>query len=209
MKSRYIEEAEISKLRAVTSQEAFLPLLLSLETGLRVGDVVALRVSAVKPDGVHYTAQKTRKRGVAPISAELRKRLNKKGKWLFPSPYKKGAHITRQAVWHRIKTAGKRAGIDLDGLSPHTMRKVFAVELYREKGFKAVQEALQHNNSATTEIYSFADWNTGKNADLPLKRRDLQLIVKMVLEALSEAEENEQRPKAKKPTKRKATKNSI
>ena len=193
----------------MTSQEAFLPLLLSLETGLRVGDVVALRVSAVKPDGVHYTAQKTHKRGVAPISAELRKRLNKKGKWLFPSPYKQGAHITRQAVWHRIKTAGKRAGIDLDGLSPHTMRKVFAVELYREKGFKAVQEALQHNNSATTEIYSFADWNTGKNADLPLKRRDLQLIVKMVLEALSEAGENEQRPKAKKPTKRKETKKSI
>jgi hypothetical protein len=61
------------------------------------------------------------------------------------------------------------------------------VELYREKGFKAVKEALQHNNSATTEIYSFADWNTGKNADLPLKRRDLQLIVKMVLEALGEA----------------------
>lgn len=209
MKSRYIEEAEISELRAVTSQEAFLPLLLSLETGLRVGDVVALRVSAVKPDGVHYTAQKTRKRGVATISAELRKRLNKKGKWLFPSPYKQGAHITRQAVWHRIKTAGKRAGIDLEGLSPHTMRKVFAVELYREKGFKAVQEALQHNNSTTTEIYSFADWNTGKNADLPLKRRDLQLIVKMVLEALSEAEENEQRPKAKKPTKRKTAKMSI
>lgn len=209
MKSRYIEENEISQLRAVTEEAAFLPLWLSLETGLRVGDVVALRVSAVKPDGVHYTAQKTRKRGVAPISAELRKRLNKKGKWLFPSPYKQGAHITRQAVWHRIKTAGKRAGIDLDGLSPHTMRKVFAVELYREKGFKAVQEALQHNNSATTEIYSFADWNTGKNADLPLKRRDLQLIVKMVLEALSEAGENEQRPKAKKPTKRKVTKKSI
>lgn len=198
MKSRYIEETEISELCAVTSQEAFLPLLLSLETGLRVGDVVALRVSAVKPDGVHYTAQKTRKRGVAPISAELRKRLNKKGKWLFPSPYKHGAHITRQAVWHRIKTAGKKAGIDLAGLSPHTMRKVFAVELYREKGFQAVQKALQHSNSATTEIYSFADWNTGKNADLPLKRRDLQLIVKMVLEALSEPIESESRPKAKK-----------
>ena len=175
----------------MTSQEAFLPLLLSLETGLRVGDVVALRVSAVKPDGVHYTAQKTRKRGVAPISAELRKRLNKKGKWLFPSPYKHGAHITRQAVWYRIKTAGKKAGIDLDGLSPHTMRKVFAVELYREKGFQAVQKALQHSNSATTEIYSFSDWNTGKNADLPLKRRDL-------LEALSKPIESESRPKAKK-----------
>lgn len=198
MKSRYIEEWEITKLRAVTEEEAFLPLWLSLETGLRVGDVVALRVSAVKPDGIHYTAQKTRKRGIAPISAELRKKLKSRGKWLFPSPYKHGAHITRQAVWCRIKTAGKKAGVDLDGLSPHTMRKVFAVELYREKGFKAVQAALQHNNSATTEIYSFADWNTGENADLPLKRRDLQLVVKMVLEALGENYKLPQESKQKK-----------
>ena len=77
--------------------------------------------------------------------------------------------------------------MDPEGVSPHTLRKVFAVELYREKGFKAVQEALQHTNGATTEIYSFADWSTGKNAEEPLKRKDLQLIVKMVIEALGEA----------------------
>lgn len=189
MKSRYIEETDVKKLREASGEEAFLPLLLSLETGLRVGDVVALRVSDVKADGVHYVSQKTKKSGVAVISASLRKRLRKRGNWLFPSPYKNGKHLTRQAVWARIKTAGKRAGIDLEGLSPHTMRKVFAVELYRKKGFKAVQEALQHNYASTTEIYSFADWNTGENADLPLKRKDLQLIVKMVLEALGERNE--------------------
>lgn len=187
MQSRYIDNDEIKKLREVSREEAFLPLLVSLETGLRVGDVVSLKVSDVKADGIHYTAQKTKKSGVVKISSALKKRLKKRGKWLFPSPYKKGKHITRQAVWARIKTAGKKAGLDLDGLSPHAMRKVFAVELYRKKGFKAVQEALQHSFAGTTEIYTFADWNTGENADLPLKRRDLQLIVKMVLEALGEA----------------------
>lgn len=189
MKSRFIDESEIKKLRSVSREEAFLPLLLSLETGLRIGDVVALRVKDVKPDGVHYVAEKTKKSGVAQISQALRKRLPKRGKWLFPSPYKNGKHITRQAVWARVKVAGKRAGVDLEGLSPHAMRKAFAVELYRKKGFKAVQEALQHNYASTTEIYTFADWNTGENADLPLKRRDLQLIVKMVLEALGEKNE--------------------
>ncbi len=189
MKSRYIDESEIKRLRSVSNEAAFLPLLLSLETGLRIGDVVALRVKDVKPDGVHYVAEKTKKSGVAVISGTLRRRLPKKGKWLFPSPYKPEQHITRQAVWSRIKAAGKRAGVDLDGLSPHAMRKAFAVELYRKKGFKAVQEALQHNYASTTEIYTFADWNTGENADLPLKRRDLQLIVKMVLEAIGERTE--------------------
>lgn len=189
MKSRFIDETEIKKLRQASKEEAFLPLLLSLETGLRVGDVVSLRVADIKADGVHYIAEKTKKKGIATISAALRKRLPKKGKWLFPSPYKVGKHITRQAVWARIKRAGERAGVDLDGLSPHAMRKAFAVELYRKKGFKAVQEALQHNYASTTEIYTFSDWNTGENADLPLKRRDLQLIVKMVLEALGERSE--------------------
>lgn len=184
MRSRYLEKDELEKLKMAFKDEAFLPLAVSLQTGLRVGDIVSLKVADIKKDGIHYTAQKTGKPGVANISASIRKRLPKKGKWLFPSPYKKGKHITRQAVWARIKAAGKRCGVDLDGLSPHTMRKVFAVELYREKGFQAVQEALQHSFAATTEIYSFADWDTGKNADLPLTRRDLKLIVKMVLEAL-------------------------
>ena len=188
MKSKYIETEEVEKLREVMSDEAWIPLWVSLETGLRIGDVVKLRKANLQEDGLHYKAQKTGKNGVAKISGTLRRELSaRRGKWLFPSPYKANSHITRQCAWARIKTACKRAGIETEGVSPHSLRKVFAVELYREKGFKAVQSALQHANSATTEIYSFADWSTGNNANEPLRRRDLQLIVKMVLEALGEA----------------------
>ena len=187
MRSKYIETSELEKLRAMSAKEAWLPLWVSLETGLRIGDVVKLRKQNLQADGLHYKAQKTGKNGVAKISAELRRELAKKrGKWLFPSPYKAGKHITRQCAWARIKAACKRAGVEPDGVSPHSLRKVFAVELYREKGFKAVQEALQHNNSATTEIYSFADWSTGDNAELPLRRKDMELLVKMVIEALGD-----------------------
>lgn len=186
MRSKFIDEPELKKLRSAMLDEAFLPLWVSLETGLRVGDVVTLKVTEVKADGIHYRAQKTKKRGIAKISAELRRRLPRAGKWLFPSPYKPGEHITRQCVWARIKAAAKRAGIDTEGISPHSMRKVFAVELYRAHGFAAVKEALQHTHAATTEIYSFADWNTGENANLPLTRRDLRLVVQMVLEAIGD-----------------------
>ena len=197
MKSKYVESDELSELREASSHEAWLPFLVSLETGLRIGDVVKLRKSNLKSDGLHYRAQKTRKNGVARISASLRNQLEqRRGKWLFPSPYKAGEHITRQCAWARIKSACKRAGIDPQGISPHSLRKVFAVELYREQGFRAVQEALQHRNSATTEIYSFADWSTGSNAEKPLCRKDLQLIVKMVLEALGD--ERKLTPESKK-----------
>ena len=184
MQSRFLVEKELKLLRSVLDESAFLPLTVSLETGLRIGDIVSLKVKDLQHDGLHFTARKTGKQGIAQISASTRKKLNKQGLWLFPSPYKKGKHLTRQAVWSRIKTASKKCGLDVDGVSPHSMRKVFAVELYRKKGFKAVQEALQHEYASTTEIYSFADWNTGENADLPLTRRDLKLIVKMVLEAI-------------------------
>jgi integrase len=185
MKSKFIDSPELRELKEHIDAEAWLPLWVSLETGLRIGDVVKLKGGNVREDGIHYKAKKTNKNGVAKISAELRRALPKsKTKWLFPSPYKHGAHITRQCVWSRIKRAAKNAGVDADGISPHSMRKVFAVELYREKGFKAVQDALQHSNSATTEIYSFADWETGKGGEAPLLKRDLPLIVRMCLEAL-------------------------
>lgn len=188
MKSRYLDENECKRLHEVLRPDEWLPLWVSLETGLRVGDVVALKRSNVRVDGIHYRAQKTRKNGIAPISAELRRELlARRGKWLFPSKKDKTKHITRQAVWARVKRGARNANIDLEGASPHAMRKSFAVELYRDKGFKAVQEALQHHNGATTEIYSFADWSTGENADKPLTRRDMQLLVKMVIEALGGA----------------------
>lgn len=202
MKSRFLDLPEVKALRGALNEEAWLPLWVSYETGLRVGDVVRLKPTNVKPDGIHYRAEKTGKYGVAPISAELRKRLRRGGKWLFPSPYKTGKHITRQCVWARVKRAAERAGVESEGTSPHSLRKVFAVELYREKGFAAVREALQHANSATTEIYSFADWNTGENANLPLVRRDLQLVVRMVLEALGEDRKLTPESRAKKSKKR-------
>ena len=188
MKSKYLDTPEVRALREHLDFDSWLPLWVALETGLRVGDVVKLQVANLKADGLHYRAEKTNKCGVAKISEALRKHLRKRGKWLFPSPYKKGAHITRQCVWARVKKACERAGLEAEGISPHSLRKVFAVELYREKGFEAVQKALQHSNSATTEIYSFSDWSTGSSAELPLKRKDLQLVVRMVLEALGESQ---------------------
>ena len=188
MKSKYLDNTEVKKLRSAMSCEEWLPLWVSLETGLRVGDVVKLRPRDVQKDGIHYVAEKTGKKGIAAIPQILRRELSeRKGKYIFPSYRSADKHLSRQAVWQRIKRAGKRAGVDLEGLSPHAMRKAFAVELYRKKGFKVVQEALQHTNTATTEIYSFADWDTGENANLPLRRRDLRLVVRMVLEALGEA----------------------
>ena len=168
------------------SQGEWLLAWVMLETGLRVGDAVALRRSALKADGIHYRAQKTNKPGVASVSEALREALRGAPGYIFPGR-KPGTHLTRQAAWKRIKKACERAGVDPFGVSPHAFRKVFAVETYRSEGMEATRQALQHSARDTTEIYAFADWATGENADKPLTRRDLRLIVGMVIKALPTA----------------------
>lgn len=185
MEAKYLTAVQVSALRSVMSDGDWLLLWLMMETGLRVGDAVSVKRSAIRKDGLHYTAQKTGKKGVAPISDALRAALLgacTKG-YIFRGR-KAGAHLSRQAAWKRVKTAAKRCGIDVDGVSPHAFRKVFAVEMFREKGMQATREALQHSNRDTTEIYAFADWNTGDKANIPLTRGDLKTIVSMVIKAL-------------------------
>lgn len=184
MEAKYLSAVQVSALRSVLTADSWLLVWVMLETGLRVGDAVCLRRSSVREDGIHYKAQKTKKRGVAPISDDLRRSLlsaTEKG-YIFKG--RKDGHLSRQAAWKRIKTAAARAGIDPEGVSPHAFRKVFAVETFREKGMEATRAALQHTNKDTTEIYAFADWNTGEKANLPLTRGDLKTIIGMVLKAI-------------------------
>lgn len=190
MKSRYIEQSELAALTAAAgktrqSRKAALPLLVALETGLRVGDVVKIRKSDITPDGIVYVAQKTGKPGIAQISPGTRKRLEDNivetgENWVFPSPTKKGEHITRQTVWARVKRLAAAAGIDARGVSPHSMRKNFAVATYQRSGFAAAQAALQHTHADTTELYALSDFVSGDNARRPLTRGDLDMIAKIV-----------------------------
>ena len=137
-----------------------------------MGDVVSLTWHQITAAGIYFVAQKTGKAGVATISDELRARLmayRTSSRWVFPSPRNPRKHITRQAVWYRVKRACERAGIDPEGVAPHSFRKYFAVE---------------HDRTITTEDYAMSDFITGENAEKPLLRRDLTLVVKLVAAAL-------------------------
>lgn len=185
MKSRYLTTAQLARLVDAMSYEAFLPLAVSLETGMRVGDVLKLRPEDVHAECVTYVAQKTGKAGVAPITRSTRLALleNSRGTdWCFPSPRCKGEHLTRQAVWKRCKRACEKAGIDPDGVSPHSCRKNFAVDVYHARGAKAAQQALQHSNPYVTESYILSDWLSGSAQYAPLLRRDIDKIARYCLD---------------------------
>lgn len=189
MKSQYIIPERLSQLRAQIGFHGFLPFEVALQTGLRIGDVVALeRRNLVKCDGrffIDFTAQKTGKSARAEIDRALFENLQfYAGKrWLFTSPVHPRRHITRQACWNRVKKAAGALGYT-EQYSPHSFRKNFAVELLHEKDLGAVQAALQHTNKDVTAIYAYADGIFGGDLDQPLTRRDLPMIVDYILAKL-------------------------
>ena len=185
MKSRYIEDIDLDFLRSVMTERDFLPFLVSLETGLRIGDVLKLKHSDIRKGSIYFTAQKTGKRGVAKISKGLELSLKKanNSEYCFPGRDKKKP-LTRQAVWYRIKKACERCGVDPEGVSPHSLRKVFAVDTFKCEGAEQARRALQHSDLKTTELYILSDWTTGKNADKPLMRKDITKICEEIFEML-------------------------
>ena len=190
MRSKYIDKNTVDKLRRSMVNEEWLPLRISLETGLRIGDVVSLKRTALKKkDGSYFlrtAAQKTGKLGDFPISDSLADVLKvRKGTYIFPS-YGKSGHLTRQAAWSRMKSAAHRLGINADGISPHSLRKCFAVALRHQAGIEAVKKALQHSSSAVTRVYAYADTVLQFDSDEPIRWRDVELIVDYILERLRE-----------------------
>ncbi len=159
-------------------------------TGLRVGDVVALRHGDIDTQGyIHYRAQKTGKSGriKLPDDIILLPRGTKGDGFIFPSPSVPGNHLSRQAVWKNIKKACKDAKIDPSGISPHSCRKKFAVDTYHREGLGQTMAKLQHSSPSTTFLYVFDD-NPLEVFENKLKKTENELkTVKKMLKKLQYA----------------------
>lgn len=157
MKTDYIEPWLYGKIFHLMTYENALALRVSLETGLRIGDVLSLKPENLQGTTLHYTAQKTGKSGKKKLSADLAKKLRKVAdkEWVFPGRSGEG-HRTRQAVWKDVKRASKIAKVD-GNAGCHSARKTYAVNLFHKNGLTDVQKELQHDNAGTTVLYAYAD----------------------------------------------------
>lgn len=157
MKTEYLLNREIGHVLAALTAQNRLIAQVCLHTGLRVGDVVALKTQQL---GLQFTVTeaKTKKRRKVGLPTELLRAIRAQAgaEWAFPGRVP-GKHKTRQAVWSDVKRAAKAFRLP-QNVAPHSFRKVYAVELLRKYGdLDRVQRALNHSGVEVTMIYAMAD----------------------------------------------------
>lgn len=161
MRTDYIKSELYHKIYLRMSYENALALRTSLETGMRIGDVLALEVSHLNGRTITYKAQKTGKKGKAIISVDLANRLRKISGKRFVFEGRSGKKPrTRQAVWKDVKKASR--DLFTENVAPHSARKTFAVEDFQRNGLPHTQKALQHDRADVTVLYAFSDLLTSK-----------------------------------------------
>ena len=136
-------------------------------TGMRVTELVTLRIDAVNLDAGFLTCVgKGAKERIVPIGhvavdwvnrylASGRPALlkHRESVQLFVNA-RGGASLSRIGFWKVIKKYGRQAGLTLN-LSPHVLRHSFATHLLdRGADLRVIQTLLGHADLSTTQIYT-------------------------------------------------------
>lgn len=171
MTTTYISDDDLQLAYRLLMPQNRLICALAERTGLRIGDVLSLRTDQLKPRVTVREAKTGKRRRIyipAGLLAEIKAQAGPD--WAFPgAPGSKSGHKTRQAVWADIKRAQR--AIRAPGVwAPHSLRKSYAVDLYRRTGdLAAVSRALNHDDPAVTALYALADHLSAQR--VPPRRR--------------------------------------
>lgn len=158
LKTEYLLNKEVGHVLAALTPSNRLVAEVLLHTGLRLSDVLCLKVEQLAPI-FYITESKTGKRKRVGLPADLLERLRggRTSGYVFPNVRNPLRHRCRQGVWYDIKRAAKAFRLP-QNVAPHSFRKVYAVELLRKYGdIEKVRRALNHGSLATTYIYAMAD----------------------------------------------------
>ena len=158
MKTEYLLARDMEHVLAALTPANQLVCRVCLHTGLRLGDVLALRTDQIKRQG-WITERKTgKKRQIGLPDALISAVRAQAGPiWAFPGRLDAKKHRTRQSVWKDVKRASRAFRLP-QNVAPHSLRKMYAVELLSKYGdVERVKRALNHSDVTTTMLYAMAD----------------------------------------------------
>lgn len=125
-------------------------------TGLRISDIIKLKVKILSKGKPTITEQKTGKKKRIYIPKKTKEALIKMTEGKAPEDYifsssSESGHLTRQAVFKAFKKAGKNVKYNI---GTHTMRQNYAMRMKeKNKGLKYVQGKLNHASLGETLLY--------------------------------------------------------
>lgn len=139
-------------------------------TGIRVTELIQLKVTDVNMSMGFILCRDAHKERVIPFGSEARNALikylngvrenmmtGKESDVLFVNC--SGSAMSRQGFWKLIKYYTKKASITSD-ITPHTLRHSFAAHLVENGAdLKSVQKMLGHSDLSTTQIYANINHN--------------------------------------------------
>ena len=173
-----LSHEEVSALlKCVVNPKHKFLLTLTYSCGLRVGEVVRLRLEDLDFDRklIHVRQGKGKKDRFVMLSTKLKEPLAKYRRdyvlrsWLFPgrSPDKPITKRTAQAVFEQ---ASERIGLKKH-VSIHSLRHSFATHLLEDGvDLRYIQVLLGHKSSKTTEIYTHVCRTDIRNIHSPLDK---------------------------------------
>ena len=132
-------------------------LMLEANLGLRISDVLRLRLSDIVKDGERYRLamieQKTGKARTFTVPLALYQFIRcycldhglSEGQRIFP--------MSERSVQRQLKLVCDYLGYT--GISTHSFREYYATEIYKDSGYNIalVQQLLQHSSTAVTQRY--------------------------------------------------------
>ncbi len=132
-------------------------LVLEGNLGIRISDIVKLKLSDIVSDGGRYrlsiTEQKTGKQRIFTVPLVIYQYIENyclrngigRNDLLFP--------VTTRAIQKQLALVCEYLGYE--NISTHSFRKWYATEIYRNNGFDIalVQRLLQHSSAAVTQRY--------------------------------------------------------
>lgn len=146
-------------------------------TGMRVSELISLRLSDVNLNMCYVTCTDKKNERIIPFGQTAKKALAEYLEKGRPALLKNnssdsfftntsGRQMSRQGFWKVLKGYAAQAGIETD-ITPHTLRHSFATHMIQNGAdLKSLQEMLGHSDISTTQMYVNLSLNRMRNVYL-------------------------------------------
>ncbi|PGB55367.1 tyrosine-type recombinase/integrase [Bacillus toyonensis] len=149
---------EIKEFFKEQNERNYILFLLGINTGLRISDILRLRVRDVEGWNIYIREKKTKKIKEVKMPTELKKAIREyikekpKNEFLVKSRNGKNKPITRSMAYVILNQAAKE--FELERIGTHSLRKTYGYHFYRQfKDVAILQTMLNHSDPKETLRY--------------------------------------------------------